>query len=129
MWIEPEDRDPHGRSPHGGTPWRAQTRQEWTPGQRERSWSSNRAAGRTAPPATIPLLMEDEVASEPRRGAVRATAAATWRSAGQGLFYGPTLAVSVAKAVTLGLGTNALSRAGGSAVLAREGLAPGISLW
>lgn len=55
------------------------------------------------------------------------TAAATWRSAGQGLFYGTRLAVSVAKAVTLG--TNALSRAGGSAVLAREGLAPGVSLW
>jgi hypothetical protein len=71
--------------------------------------------------------MENEVASEPRRGAVRATAAATWRSAGQGLFYGTRLAVSVAKAVTLG--TNALSRAGGSAVLAPEGRAPGISLW
>ena len=85
---------------------------------RERSFGA--AAGGTAPPATIPLLIEGEVATERGRGAVGAPAAACRRIAGSGPLHVLIFAVIVANAITLGLGTYALGRAADSAVLALE---------
>jgi hypothetical protein len=64
--------------------------------------------------------MEGEVATERGRGAVGPLAAACRRIAGSGPLHVLIFAVIVANAITLGLGSYALGRAGDSAVLALE---------
>jgi hypothetical protein len=79
------------------------------------------AAGCATPPATIPLLMvQGEVATERRRGAVGAPTVVCRRTAGSGLFHGLIFAVIAANAIALALGTYALGRAADTAVLGLE---------